>query len=213
MIDVVIPTLWKVASFPQALQGYSKDPSIGNIIVVSNAKPPYQASSDRVKVIGYHKNIFVNPAWNEGFALCSSGKICILNDDLVVGAKVFDSILHLNIAPGQIIGLDPSPTQEEFNLERIALDYTKPLGSQFYGFGSCMFMLRETYTPIPSIYKIWFGDDFLVHNSSSLWRFSSKYVQSEMSRSLRDLESEVTVQERLKVDIRNAEKFLLSGEK
>lgn len=211
-MDLVIPTLWKVPSFPKVLQVYAESPEIGKIIVIDNDygnRPDLNLA--KIEYACFGRNIFVNPAWNEGYWRSSGNTIGIINDDIVVDSKVFEQVVNLNVGNNEILGFDPTATSSEFELESLTLDPAKPVGSQWYGFGTCMFMQRKAYAVIPDLYQVWFGDDYLCHNVTKWSRFRSSLVTGEMSKTISTQAKGSPVQNRILLDTDNAYRYLIGG--
>ena len=92
-MDLIIPTLWKVPSFPETLRSYSECPRVNKIIVIDNDysnRPNLEL--EKVEYACFGRNIFVNPAWNEGYWRASADIIGILNDDIAVRPEVFEFV-------------------------------------------------------------------------------------------------------------------------
>lgn len=212
-MDLIIPTLWKVPSFPKTLATYSRCPHIDKIIVIDNdfANRP-KLNLPKVRFACFGRNIFVNPAWNEGYWRSSSDTLGIINDDIVIDPEVLKSVRNFNLPQSEILGFDPTPTTNQFAVESLTLDPKKPVGSQWYGFGTCMFMQRGSYSVIPDLYQVWFGDDYLCHGVTKWSRFRSCLVTGEMSKTISSQAEGSPVQNRILLDTENAHRYLLRGE-
>lgn len=211
-MDLIIPTLWKVPSFPEVLQTYAKSPEIGKIIIIDNDYSNRPTPNlNKVEYACFGRNIFVNPAWNEGYWRSSSDILGILNDDIVVDPRVFQQVANLNLSNNEILGFDPAPATNQLELESLTLDPAKPVGSQWYGFGTCMFMQRRAYAVIPDLYQVWFGDDYLCHNVTKWSRFRSCLVNGEMSKTISAQAEGSPVQNRILLDTDNAYRYLIRG--
>lgn len=166
MISVVIPTMWKFEEFPNFLEILVQHPLINEIIIIDNDRSarPTRSVLNNVKVSlhDYGRNIFVNPAWNEGVRVAKNNKIAIVNDDIIFDTRVFDAVYNVLDTVG-CIGLNvtsPTPT----GLIKIV-----PLAGQpTFGFGMLVFVTKYTYENIPDGLNIYYGDNFIFDNC--LWR-------------------------------------------
>lgn len=218
MIDIIIPTMWFVDDFIKSLETYTNHSSINKIIIIDNNKSK-RPSTDilnhpKIDVISYGRNIFVNPAWNEGYFRSESKIIGILNDDIKVSSEIFDMIINFGLSDGDLIGVNLQGRQNNYKIddhidtkeEIIKLNYDpkRPIGSQSWAFGICMFMLRESYKVIPSLYQVWYGDDFLAQRASSIYSINSNKIKGTISETLTkfdDPNSEVS--KRIELDSKN----------
>jgi hypothetical protein len=159
----------------------------------------------------YNKNIYVNPAWNEGYYRSNSDVLCILNDDVFVEEELFDSIAALDMSDIDIIGSYLKGSVDDFHIEHqpdqedqlIKLNVLKnrPIGSQSYAFGVCMFIKRSKYKPIPSLYKIWYGDDYLIQNCENIYAIKTNKISGEISKTAG---KKGAIQKRIDLDTHNA---------
>ena len=209
-MDLIIPTMWKVPSFPNVVSMYADCAEVDKIIIIDNdfANRP-EIPTHKVEFACFGVNIFVNPAWNEGYWRSESDLLGILNDDIEVDAQLLEVVSQREFARGEVLGFDPSPSDADFEVKNLLLDYTKPVGSQWYGFGTCMFMRKETYTVIPNLYQVWFGDDFICHGATKWGRFQSNRVRGEMSKTISSQDADSLVQTRIRQDTENAHLHLL----
>ena len=206
--------MWKVEEFPKQLLEYAKCPSVDTIIIIdNNYQNRPEVTHSKIHFACFGVNTFVNPAWNEGYWRSRSELICILNDDLIVDNKLFELVLERGVEKGEILGFDPSPTDSEFEVEFLTLDHNRPVGTQWYGFGSCMFMRRDTYKVIPELYQVWFGDDYLCHHAQSLSRFQTSLIAGEMSKTISGEGGNSVVSKRIEKDTENAWRYLFGEQK
>lgn len=209
MIDLIIPTLWLCPEFEEILLKYCSYEKINKIIVINNTASKPKVIHDKVFYINYRKNIFVNPAWNEGVAASTSDIICILNDDIFVQESIFNKVSKLDFTNIDLIGLDIKNNLDVDTISKIEFEKNKAIGQQYYGFGMCMFMKRKSYKIIPSLYKIWFGDDYLAHNSKNIYVLSSKKISGSISTSIKKFPANSFISNRIFVDQKNAYKYLI----
>lgn len=209
-MDLIIPTMWRIDEFPKVLESYSRSPFVNNIIIIDNDHGLRPALDlPKVKLACFGVNIFVNPAWNEGYWRATSDIIGILNDDIFVPDEVFERVLSLDFDEIGLLGFDPSFTEDTFLIEEINLDKSKPVGSQCFGFGVCMFLARKDYKVIPNLYEVWFGDDYLCRNNKAVHRFKSKLVTGRVSGTINSERKVPRLQERIDLDTKNAYQHLI----
>lgn len=153
MISVIIPTMWKPAVFPQLLGSLLENDLIDDIVIVSNAKPSFTVSNDKVKVIQQKENIGVNPAWNVGVRSAKNEIIVILNDDFLVDQSFFEEALKIKSKHGMVaINFDPSQ------------DSIVEVRQRNHGLGCCFMMEKKDYVEVPPDLRIFYGDDWLFTN-------------------------------------------------
>ena len=113
-------------------------------------------------------NIFVNPAWNLGAREATYDDLCFANDDIRFDVSLLADVRRILRMPVGIvaphessfvdpIGADESPVARR--RLRVA-----PVYRRTNGFGTLMFMRRQSFVPIPDVLKVWFGDDYLFHH-------------------------------------------------
>lgn len=216
-LDIVVPTMWRSDGFVDALVAYAGSASVGTIILIDNdsaRRPPLPSVlRGRLLIIDHGRNIYVNPAWNEGVAVSDSEFLCILNDDICVDPRLFQIVLGLDFEKYgiDIIGVDLTATVAQTTLQRIAVDPRRSLGSQQSTFGACMLMPRRNYRRIPDGLKVWFGDDFLVRSSQGVYLMSTPLITGGMSATIRDLSEGDGIQAVIQQDIQWAHGHLLSS--
>ncbi len=208
-IDIVTPTMWCDENFIDYLKHYCDYSAVKSIILIDNqkSKRPQDPilSHPKIHLVGYHRNIYVNPAWNEGYYRSSSDVLCILNDDVFLKEEVFDTIAALDMTNIDIIGArfgTDSNEQDEFI--KLNLIPNKPIGMQSYGFGVCIFIKRSVYKPIPSLYKIWYGDDHLIQNCKNVYVLKTNKLTGEVSKTVN---TKGPIQKRIDLDVHNAYKY------
>lgn len=132
-------------------------------------------------IITNEKNIYVNPAWNQGFAYVLDNDlgdyVCLCNNDITVGRKWLEPIFHLFSTREDEFYAPQSNTQPEpaFNSQSGFRDYVEEVWSQplevtlittlFMGF--CIFMRKkdiEIFYPVPEQLKVLRGDDWIIDN-------------------------------------------------
>jgi hypothetical protein len=218
MIDVVIPTMWMVKNFDQALEIYVKHDKIAKVIVIDNnrkSRPQWSVLNHvKVELVSYNRNIFVNPAWNEGYYRAQSHILGIINDDIVVSADVIDMVSDFPFQAGDLIGVNLRGRQNNYRIDdvidtaeeivRLNYDDTKPIGGQAWAFGICMFMMKQSYQEIPSLYQVWYGDDYFAQRAKRVFAINSNRIKGTISETLTkfdDPDSEISC--RIELDSKN----------
>lgn len=222
-IDIVIPTMWKDSKFPQYLEQYCASECVKKIIIIDNdhrQRPTHVSlTNKKIEIVNYGKNIYVNPAWNEGFYRSTSNIICLLNDDIFVDHEIFRYISELDFSAIDLIGVHLRGSIDNFHivehiekqekLIKLNLDKSRPIGGQAYAFGVCMFVKRSSYKIIPSLYQIWYGDDYLVQRSDNVYALHTSKIHGEISKTIvletKDANSEI--QKRIDLDSLNVYRY------
>jgi hypothetical protein len=168
----------------------------------------------KVELVSYNRNIFVNPAWNEGYYRAQSHVLGIINDDIVVSADVIDMVSDFPLESGDLVGVNLRGRQNNYRIddyidtgeEIVQLNYddTKPIGGQAWAFGICMFMLQESYHEIPSLYQVWYGDDYFAQRAKRVFAINSNRIKGTISETLTkfdDPDSEISC--RIELDSKN----------
>jgi len=222
-LDIVTPTMWRGVGFIDQLKEYCSCDSVKNIFLIDNDKSKRPNDKilqhPKIKIICYGKNIFVNPAWNEGYYRSKADVICFLNDDLQIDIDIFDTMSQLDFTNIDIIGVHLKGSVDNFHvvnhpdkkeeLIRMNIDKTQPIGGQAYAFGCCMFIKRSSYKVIPSLYQVWYGDDYLVQKNENIFALKTSKIRGEISKTIVDLtkNKKNEVQKRIDLDTINAYKF------
>lgn len=220
-INIVIPTMWKEKNLPQYLEKYCESKFVDKIIVIDNDKVNRPTSEifkhSKIELVSYGRNIYVNPAWNEGYYRSNSDLLCILNDDIFVEDAIFYYMSILDFSEIDLIGVhlkgsidnyhivDHPDKQEE--LIKLKVNKTQPIGGQSYAFGVCMFIKRSSYRIIPSLYQIWFGDDYLIQHAKNIYTLKTSKIKGEISKTIVAFDKESDVNKRIVLDSKNAYKF------
>lgn len=215
-IDLVIPTMWCDENIISHLEKYCSYKNIQKIYLIDNKKSNRPTNNifkhSKIHVISPHYNIYVNPAWNEGYFKSKSDIICLLNDDIFVEEEIFDYISEVDMVNIDIIGSYLKGTIDNYhidsnhydNTELIKLNLNKnlPIGGQSYAFGICMFIKRSSYKVIPSLYKIWYGDDYLVANCEQVYALKTNKIHGKISKTIVTYSKELS--KRINLDTYNA---------
>jgi hypothetical protein len=215
--------MWYVDNFIQYLKQYCDYSTINSIILIDNQKSKRPEDNillhPKIKLICYNKNIYVNPAWNEGHYHSNADVLCILNDDVFVEEDIFNYVSTLNMTNIDIIGSYLKDSVNDFKIihqqknqedELIKLNVLKrqPIGSQSYAFGVCMFIKYSKYKTIPSLYKIWYGDDYLIQNCQNIYALKTNKIKGEISKTVGQ---KGPIQKRIDLDTQNANRHLFKS--
>lgn len=217
-IDIVMPTMWMVPGITENLESYAACTAVNKIIVIDNnpAQRPAHAvfNHSKVELVSYGRNIYVNPAWNEGYRRSQADVICILNDDISVHDDIWRLASTTDFSAIDIIGVHLKGSADNFHIDRfednadriqrLNYDRTQPIGGQAWAFGICMFIKRSSYHVIPSLYQVWFGDDYLVQNCENIYVLSTNKIKGEISGTLSQHDERSDLYKRIKLDTQNA---------
>ena len=197
--SVVVPTMWRACDVMMPmLQKLCDHPRVDEIIIINNdaSNTPTDAvlENTKIKLFGFGKNIYVNPAWNFGVSIAKNDKICILNDDMGFDTKLFDKVSRYINSDTGVIGI--SPGVEGFGQEvhkSTDITITEWSGTHTFGFGCLMFVYKPNWTDIPQGLQIYYGDNFIFDNSLKNNRknyiisdidFTTKYAQTTGDQSI-----------------------------
>jgi len=220
-IDIVIPTMWCDENFISYLEKYCSYSNIQKIYLIDNQKSKRPNNNilehSKIHLITPYQNIYVNPAWNEGYYKCQADVVCLLSDDVFVEEDLFNYIIDLDMTNIDIIGSYLKGTVDNYHIhskhyttdELVKLNVNKkqPIGGQSYAFGVCMFIKRSSYRVIPSLYKIWYGDDYLIQNCENIYAIKTNKIQGRISKTLNSFGKNSSIQRRIDLDTHNAYKY------
>jgi hypothetical protein len=222
MIDIVIPTMWMSTELESALKTYVQCQHVNSIIIVDNARqsrPSWDTlEHQKIQLISYGRNIYVNPAWNEGCQRSTAKILAIINDDIQVSSDVFNMVISFGLRPGDLVGVNLRGRQDNYRIddvidtqeEIVELNYDplSPIGGQAWAFGICMFMLRESYHMIPSLYQVWYGDDYLAQHATRVYAINSDRIKGKISETLKKFnDPNSDVSKRIELDSKNLIRF------
>jgi hypothetical protein len=220
-INITIPTMWREQNLVKYLESYSASKFVQKIIVIDNdqsRRPKHDIfNHEKIELVSYGRNIYVNPAWNEGYYRSNSDILCILNDDIFVEDQVFEFMSKLDFSEIDIIGVHLKGSIDNYHIvdhpdkkeELVKLEVNKrqPIGGQSYAFGVCLFIKRTSYRIIPSLYKIWYGDDYLIQRSKNIYALKTSKIKGEISKTIVAFDENSDVYRRIVLDSKNAFKF------
>ena len=169
MISYIVPTMWKYEPFLDFISDIIEHPLIGEVIIIDNnfnERPNHSIfANNKVKLLNFGKNVFVNPSWNEGVKNSKYDKLAIANDDIIYDLRVFDKVYDYIKDENGPIGLSVDPNAVNDAVIRIK-EYNFSM-SQLQ-FPQLMFMHKNFYDPVPSGLDFYFGDSFVFDNA--LWK-------------------------------------------
>ena len=220
-IDIVIPTMCCDENFISYLEKYCSYSNIQKIYLIDNQKSKRPSNNilehSKIHLISPHQNIYVNPSWNEGYYKSKSNVICLLNDDVFVEEDLFAYIRQLDMTNIDIIGSYLKGTIDNYHihydqyktdeLTKLNVNKKQPIGGQSYAFGVCMFIKRSSYKVIPSLYKIWYGDDYLIQNCENIYALKTNKIRGRISKTLTSFDKKSSIQKRIDLDTHNAYKY------
>lgn len=159
--SVIIPTLWKPATFPALLKALNNSSFVDEIILIDNN--PSALSQDALK---FHKirhlpqsrNIFVNPAWNLGAAEAKNEWLCICNDDVLFDCNAVFGHFKNEMLNG-IVGVHPDSFDEATWNDGRPRKSDEVHIKQMWA--CILFLNQRSYRQIPEEMKIWWGDAWL----------------------------------------------------
>lgn len=217
-IDLIIPTMWSDSTFVDTLKYYNDLENINKIILVDNnyTKKPILPKLSKTILVDYKKNLYVNPSWNEGFRRSKANIICILNDDILVDNKIFAKVKQLDFSNIDLIGVSlnkdgidnytiGNSTLDE--IVKLQVNRNQPIGGQAWAFGVCMFIKRSSYKVIPSLYQVWFGDDYLVQRSNHVYVIKTNLIKGKISSTFVEQKNNKDITNRMRLDASNVFRF------
>jgi len=221
--DVVIATMWREPRLTEYLSHYCGYENVNNIYIIDNdksARPEHKIlNHEKINLISYGRNIYVNPAMNEGYYRTKTEVITFLNDDVFVEEDIFKFMSIQNFSNIDVVGVHLKGSVDNYHivehpdkkeeLIKLNVDKTQPIGGQAYAFGVVMFMKRSSYRIIPSLYQIWYGDDYLIQRCENVYVLKTSKVHGEISKTIVNLEKEgySDIKNRINLDTRNAYKY------
>jgi len=180
---VVIPTMWRYKPFTNFLTDLVKFHLIDEIIIINNdIKQTPDAPvlhHEKVRMIEFVENIYVNPAWNLGVHESKNKNICILSDDVIFDIKTFYHVQEVLSPTCGVVGIclgDPNHNQPPFQTGSIKI---KPWeGEPVVGFGCLMFVHKDTWIDIPDDFKVYCGDSWIFDTAT--WEGRTNYLITDM---------------------------------
>jgi len=220
-MEFIIPSMWRKPSFTiAALKYYVSIKEITKLIIIDNdinRRPKSEVfKSNKIKILNYGQNIYVNEAWNRGMDNAGNDLVCICNDDIRVDKLAMALVSEFeSINPDAIdlIGVSNDPTNKCFGICPFKMDLKRNVGLQAGGlFGIAMFLRKKNYQQIPKDLKIWYGDDYLARKCKNVFTISPIRITGAMSSTISSLRKEGgNIDEIIKSDKFNWNKYMKKG--
>ena len=173
---MVIPTLWRPATFIQLLQQLDASDDVMEVVVIDNARDqrPELPVLDKLKLVDKGENLYVNPSWNLGVSMAKSTSVCLCNDDVLIADNLLGFMRTQSLR--RITGLDPASYSQSVDTPP---NPSIKLGADIiHNWGSMLFFQRHRYRPIPDPLKVWWGDAWLAQEMGPAFKVrSAVYTQ------------------------------------
>lgn len=186
-ISVVIPTMWKSHRTEELLIRLNSSKIVSEIILIDNDPDNKIDNLDKIDKLKYwtaNENIYVNPAWNKGVELAENQIVCICNDDITFD---IDPLFLFVINNKKLLGsigmhshnyLKESEENMLYELKNKEELHRHLKGS---GWGTCVFVNKSNWKPIPEGLKIWYGDDWISSMNGKMYALrTSQKMETEM---------------------------------
>lgn len=181
--SIIIPTMWRYSPFVNFLTDLVKFPLIDEVIIIDNdtEKTPDAdvLRHEKVKILSFGTNIYVNPAWNIGVKESRNKFVGILSDDVIFDIKAFYHVQEVLSPKSGVVGIclgDPAHNQPLFQTGSIKI---KPWeGESTMGFGCLMFVHKDTWIDIPDFLKVYYGDNWIF--DTALWENRTNYLITDL---------------------------------
>lgn len=179
MLTVVTLTMWKFPPFLDFLCDVMNHPLVGEVILIDNNRAERPAthraySNPKLKVLDFGRNILVNPAWNIGVMGAAYDKVVVTNDDIIYDTKVFDRVYDYITPENGTIGFGTVPPTEIGGIHGMIEIVPWVPGVNTYAFGSFFCVHKQTYDPIPTQLRVYFGDNWIF--DTNVWKGKQNYV-------------------------------------
>lgn len=173
MFTVVIPTMWKSDILLDFLKKLVLEDLVFEIILINNDHKNTPRDDilfhNKIRLVDFGKNIFVNPAWNYGVRESKTELVCIANDDVDFDLRLFSEIKNRFTDDVGSFGLHPGALElGQLPYFDGAINFTEwQAGHDLLGYGCLMFVKRSQWRDIPDELKVFCGDAFIFDRS--LW--------------------------------------------
>jgi hypothetical protein len=159
--SIVIPTLWKSNRTKKLLSDLQECGYVDEIIVIDNTLTDFSDTQiDKMRVVSFGENIYVNPAWNWGIHNAKNECIALLNDDINFNPNIFEVITEDVLNQFGIIGMGEG-NYKSLNISGDPiLEVWKP-GVNDWGWGCFIMLNKKDWIEIPDNIKIWYGDNII----------------------------------------------------
>ena len=208
--SVIIPTLWKSDRTNKLIKDLKSCDYVDEIIIIDNTciESIDVPHSDKVRMVSFGENIYVNPAWNWGIHNTKNALVALINDDINFDPNIFGLINGDVLHNYGIIGMGEGNYKDPIDEMRGPyLDVWQP-GINDWGWGCFIMLNRKYWVDIPDNIKIWYGDNFIKDvNPSPKACLRNFKVETEMSTT----SDEPIWDERKKEDYNNFINYLRYG--
>ena len=179
-LSVIIPTIYKKPKVLfKIIDMFEREQVVDEIILISNASYsmvfPY---STKLKIYEANTNAFVNESWNFGIDVIQNDNFLIMNDDILIPVGFCELVLNSREFDDEqtgLIGLEDELVINFHKKEYEDIDFPEsvneiklvPLDKYMkVGFwASAFFGKKENYHLIPEIFKIFYGDNYLLYQN------------------------------------------------
>ena len=181
-ISVIIPTIQKDTVVLQMLIDIlEEDEAVSEIIIINNAIVPFSPElvGNKLKIHVPTRNLYVNESWNYGVSIAENNIFSLMNDDIICCKNLCSKVLEtgfLNRNDVGLIGIDIHSinmyNRDEYNIDEFSSNVPNDkIPIQFIqinnylntgDWGSTIFGKKENYHVIPGLFKIIYGDNYLL---------------------------------------------------
>lgn len=223
---VIIPTMWRCPQITVPfLAELNAHPLVDEIIVIDNdveRRPALIPQSDKITLVNFGKNIFVNPSWNFGVGTARNDLLCVVNDDIAFDTNVFAKLIPYLTPDKGLTGLCPG--EKDFNQVPITtgtIDIIPWNGQHTYGYGCLFFLHKASWSRIPDGLDVYYGDNYifdlqLIKGKTNYlitnMKFKGHFAQTTGDKSVNNgfLDRETPIYQKVKQDMNSQE--LLNNE-
>jgi hypothetical protein len=116
----------------------------------------------------------------------------------IIGVHLKDGITNYHITN--------HPDRKE-ELIRLNVNKSQPIGGQSFAYGVCMFVKRSSYRVIPSLYQVWYGDDYLIQRCKNIYTLKTSKIHGVVSKTIVSEDIKQSVQRRIDLDTVNVYRY------
>jgi hypothetical protein len=151
--------MWRHAPFCEFLTQVCAHEQVHDVIIINNCAshtPDHVIlTHEKIHMLDFGQNMFVNPSWNVGVYHAQMDLICIQNDDLEFDCDVFTQVNEFMQPHMGLISLSGEPATHD------SIEFHKWQGESMFGCGQLMFFNRHTYCEIDPELLVYCGDNWL----------------------------------------------------
>jgi beta-1,4-mannosyl-glycoprotein beta-1,4-N-acetylglucosaminyltransferase len=200
MITIVIPTMWKCHMLLSFLYDLVHVETVSEIIIINNDHKNTPRNDilfhEKVNMVDFGENIFVNPAWNYGVSQSKNNHICIMNDDITFDTRLFAKALEFMQTNPNFGSMGFNPGVEHLRQPAhtsVDIDFIEYMaGADALGYGSLMFVKKDQWRHIPDYLKIFCGDAFIFDRSQ--WMGLKNYWITNISHQIKYATTTTSIQ-------------------